>query len=1020
MRLFAIMVNIDRTALHVLARNFVEDFLSQQFSPRVADQYLRLFTQYASEYKVRENQQEGKRISSLSVKILLICEQIVKELPTAQRFMILLSLIRFAKYFQGHSMGGYGFSNSLDDAVRTIAKGLLISDEEFENCQRFIGDKFYNVPQKNRLLIISDNAAFLEGEVKHLQKERFPGQLIILKIQRAGIYLFQYHGKARLEISGKYIFPRHLYVFPKGGAIRGEGFHALYYSELVAGFMTSDSIPVLQYEARGLSYRFKDSSQGIRPMDFSTRSGKLVGIIGGSGAGKSTLLKLLSGSLSPASGDIFINGIALGEKHREMEGIIGLIPQDDLLIEDLSIFQNLYYNARLCMRDQGPTETTRKVLRLLRDLDLEGAKDLKVGSPLNKFISGGQRKRLNIALELIREPQVLLVDEPTSGLSSFDSENVMTLLKEQALQGRLVLSTIHQPSSELFRLFDQMLVLDQGGCLVYSGDPLEGITHFKKLAGRADAGENECAICGNTKPDEILNIIEAREVDAYGGFTDTRTTSPEEWYTLYNENNERKEDEAPAETPVSVKEYKPSGRFRQFAIFFRRNALAKLADRQFMAIALLVSPLLAIILGFFSKYVAGDESDPRKYIFSLNENLPAYLFMVVIVALFLGLIIAAEEIIKDRRILEREAFLKLNRSAYLLSKIAFLFILSGIQMLMLVLLGNYIMEIRGMSFQYWIVLFSTACFANLLGLNISDGLKSVVAIYVIVPFLLVPQILLAGVIVKFDKLHYSFASQNVVPVAGDLMASRWAYEALAVTQFTGNRYQAPLMGYEKLESNISYEVQYLVPALEQQIEDAVHLVTREESEKELAAKLRLITNGFGSIRLISPYEGTGDFMLDRFNPAMAGEAGLWLEKYRHALRVEREKVVLKRDYLIDSLKIEAGGAEAYLQIKRNYYNDMLANMVLNRAELHKLILRNDAFLRKMDPVFMPPPSSIGRSHFYSSEKKLGQLVFSTLTFNILILWFMNLVLYVCLEFSILKRFLEWMEIIRRKPLQRKA
>ncbi len=178
------------------------------------------------------------------------------------------------------------------------------------------------------------------------------------------------------------------------------------------------------------------------------------------------------------------------------------------------------------------------------------------------------------------------------------------------------------------------------------------------------------------------------------------------------------------------------GAFRQFLIFFKRNLLSKLADRQFMSIALLVAPLLAMILGFFSKYIAGDETDPHRYIFSQNENLPAYLFMSVIVALFLGLIIAAEEIIKDRRIQERESFLHLNRSAYLLSKMSLLFILSAIQMLMFVLIGNLIMEIKGMTFSYWLILFSTACFANMLGLNISDGLKSVVAIYVIVPFLL--------------------------------------------------------------------------------------------------------------------------------------------------------------------------------------------------------------------------------------------------------------------------------------------
>ena len=123
-----------------------------------------------------------------------------------------------------------------------------------------------------------------------------------------------------------------------------------------------------------------------------------------------------------------------------MDGIIGYIPQDDLLIEELTVQQNLLFNAKLCLDGYSSTEINDAVDKLLSELDLFDARDLKVGSPLNKYISGGQRKRLNIALELIREPQLLFVDEPTSGLSSTDSENVIALLKDQTLKGKLVLS----------------------------------------------------------------------------------------------------------------------------------------------------------------------------------------------------------------------------------------------------------------------------------------------------------------------------------------------------------------------------------------------------------------------------------------------------------------------------------------------------------------------------------------------------------------------------------------------------
>ena len=185
-------------------------------------------------------------------------------------------------------------------------------------------------------------------------------------------------------------------------------------------------------------------------------NGQMVGIMGGSGTGKSTLVKVLNGSLKHDAGSIYINGHNLLTEKKELEGMIGYIPQDDLLIEELTVFQNLYFNAKLCLDGYSEEALTERVNMILTDLDLFEVRELKVGSPLHKLISGGQRKRLNIALEIIREPYILFVDEPTSGLSSTDSENVMMLLKELAMKGKLVVVNIHQPSSDLFKLFDQL------------------------------------------------------------------------------------------------------------------------------------------------------------------------------------------------------------------------------------------------------------------------------------------------------------------------------------------------------------------------------------------------------------------------------------------------------------------------------------------------------------------------------------------------------------------------------------
>ena len=515
-------------------------------------------------------------------------------------------------------------------------------------------------------------------------------------------------------------------------------------------------------------------------------------------------------------------------------------------------------------------------------------------------------------------------------------------------------------------------------------------------------------------PDEILSVIEARDVDEFGAFISQRRSSPEEWYAHYQDKVEKGIKLKAEKFPVpSIKFLVPSA-FRQYQIFFKRNLLSKLADRQFMTIALVVAPLLAMILGFFAKFVSGDEYDPDSYLFSHNENLPAYLFMSVIVALFLGMIIAAEEIHRDRKILERESFLNLSRTSYLLSKISLLFLLSAIQMLLFVLIGNWIMEIKGLNFSYWLILFSTACFANLLGLFISDGLKSIVAIYVIVPFLLVPQILLAGVIVKFDKLHYTFASDLVVPLPGDMMASRWAYEALSVNQFVNNAYQKPLYEIERLESNINYDMQFLVPAIIQETEDAIALQEHGASADELSERLHTIENALSTIILTLPFEDVDRLVEDQFSATTGNELISWLNKYQIALRKQRDKYTREKDVLIDSLLHEAGGKDAYVHNKRSFYNEQLAQLVLNRGDLHKLIKKEGLLLRKMDPVYNYPLRRNGRAHFFASVKLVGDKYIPTLFFNLATIWIMSIVLYVLLRYSVLRKVVDFSGSRNRK------
>jgi ABC-type multidrug transport system ATPase subunit len=364
------------------------------------------------------------------------------------------------------------------------------------------------------------------------------------------------------------------------------------------------------------------------------------------------MLNVLHGKTRPTAGNLFINGYDLYDESDQLQGLIGFVPQDDMLIEELTVYQNLYFNARLCFGDYNEEQLNQTVDKVLVDLDLYEIKDLQVGDVLNKKVSGGQRKRLNIGLELMREPGILFVDEPTSGLSSFDSEKVMTLLKNQALAGKLVFTIIHQPSSDILKMFDRLWILDKGGYMIYDGDPVEALVYFKTETSQANAAESECPNCGNIETENILHIVEVKVIDNAGFPGKDRQVSPKDWYDRYRKKMMPSFSDAPDKAALPKSNFRVPVKSEQLKTFILRNIKRKLADRQYMMINLLEVPILALILGYLSKYSINSD-----YTFGGNKNYAVFLFMSIIVALFVGLTVSAEEIFRDRKILEREKFL---------------------------------------------------------------------------------------------------------------------------------------------------------------------------------------------------------------------------------------------------------------------------------------------------------------------------------------------------------------------------
>ncbi|MBN2348719.1 MAG: ATP-binding cassette domain-containing protein [Bacteroidales bacterium] len=1021
MRLFAIVADVSEEGTSKNERDVVIEYLSRQFSNELVDKYMGFFDHHVRHYHPdfsQGNEEDIKKQDSHNTRrVNELCDQLNEELYHKQKIIVLVHLLDFINR-------GEDITESELIFITSVARNLKINEEEFIQTRLFTFGKIDEIKKKENLLIIDTYEAARASKIKHLTIPKMEGRIEVLHIKSASTFVFRYYGNESLLLNGHLVKPNRSYIWSNGSVIKSPRFGSIYYIWVAGRFIQEEAKTKFVYTASNIEYTYPQSRFGIKRFNFTEESGRLIGIIGGSGSGKSTLLKVLNGNLKPRRGRIEINGFDIHENREQLKGVIGYVPQEDFLLKQLTVYQNLYYNARLSFSNYSEEQLDKVVNDSLINFDLVEAKNLKVGDEQNTFLSGGQRKRLNIALELMREPSILLIDEPISGLSSMDSEKVMTLLKRQTLKGKLVITIIHQPSSDIFKLLDKLLVIDQGGRVIFYGNPLDAIQYFKKVNQYVDATETECLTCGNINPDQILRNVEVRMVDVNGSLTRTRKTSPEEWYKMYMDkfDPEIQKIKRPFEPVIPKSNFSIPNKWQQFKVFFTRDILSKLANRQYLLINLLEAPVLALILAFFTKSSRNIHGRTDVYSFIDNVNIPAYLFMAVIVSLFLGLVISAEEIYKDRKILNREKFLNLSRFSYLNSKIALLFLLSAIQSLSFVLVGNYILEIRGMELRYFLILFTTACWANMLGLNISSGFNSVITIYILIPLILVPQLIFSGVVVNFNNINDRIKSEKHVPLIGDVITSRWSYEGLAVAQFKRNKFENYFFGIEQESHKAIYYRTYLIPGLRTLV-DEIKTNTMSNENKDMTDKnIRIVKNEIQKIckevpdqkifiEEISSLETFNETSINLINSCLDASDIYFQKVYLSALREKEAKY--------NALIQKFGGKDNFLEFKNRYYNKQLAEVVLNENELLEYIITDNEFIRLKEPIYQIPESRYGRAQFYAPVKRTGNLLIDTTWFNMIIIWLYTGLLYVVLYFDLLKKLISYIESIKINRFNRR-
>lgn len=504
----------------------------------------------------------------------------------------------------------------------------------------------------------------------------------------------------------------------------------------------------------------------ISDFDVAIYPGEFVGLMGPSGCGKSTLINLLIGRLRPTTGIVEYNGCDLAANAGRFGAQIGHVPQDDILHPELTVREALYYSARLKLpRDIDDAEIGLKIDRLCERLGLytpatgEDARDLVIGSTERRGISGGQRKRVNLAIELLTDPQILFLDEPTSGLSSKDTRVVMEMLRGIASErGIPIIITIHQPSVRVFSMLDKVIFMKAGRLCYYGPAFPDSVEYFEPGKDPAHAGA-----------DAVLERLE----DAAGEEYARRYRESPQYELCIRDRWDRMVSGGTGQSGESVD--KGASGLSQFAQLMRRGATCRARDLGSLAILQAQAPLVALIMVLvFDDGMARDRA--------------SIAFLLGFVSLWFGVNNSSRDIVGELSILRRERRRGLSPLAYVSSRATIQAAVTLGQCAILVT----VVAIAMPGLEMPILTGALACWVASLagigmGLAISALARTQVAATVAVPLVLIPIILLGGLI----KPHPELSESVLMGALSDLMPARWAFYSLAAIANVQGFFRSP-------------------------------------------------------------------------------------------------------------------------------------------------------------------------------------------------------------------------------------
>lgn len=514
----------------------------------------------------------------------------------------------------------------------------------------------------------------------------------------------------------------------------------------------------VSFSARHLTVTVDGGKQILRDVSFGVPEKSLVGVIGPSGSGKSTLLKALTGYRPADQGEVLYDHRNLYKHFAELRQRIGLVPQDDILHKELAVKKALKYAAKLRFpADTTAAEREARIDEVLRELKLDVHKDKKVTS-----LSGGQRKRVSVALELLTKPSLIFLDEPTSGLDPGMDRDVMQLLRGLADDGRTVLVVTHSVAE--LALCDKLLVMAPGGAVAYFGPPEEALNFFGY----------------DTWADVFSAFENYRDYDWAGRWKGSQH------YQMYAADIDAVEPQSVhMPPPQAIRPPKPQGWGSQLMTLIRRYVSVIASDKGFLALSLILPAVLGVVsllIDHNRGLLVNEQINRTTGLPVPNGTATTVLLILAVGACFAGAANSVRELIKERVIYERERATGLSRSAYLMSKVVVLGAVTVLQGLMVGLIGFSSREIpeKGLIlgnatlFELCLPIMALGFTSMMFGLVISSLVKTAEKTMPLLVMFAIIQVVFTGCL-------FTLNGTIGVNEFSYLMPSRWAVAAAGTT-----------------------------------------------------------------------------------------------------------------------------------------------------------------------------------------------------------------------------------------------